>query len=383
MLSVLKDTNGENNLPKELEMANAMHKKEIEDMKERTAETVQSLERQIQGLKNTNTNYENTIKQLQTTQNETEKSCEAKISEVQTKMKDVEEKLKQAIEDKAKQKEAVELDVQVRLLSLNATMDKLKASHTKELERMKLQGENSLNDIKYIYGQEKMALEARLEKAYNELKITQSNKEGNYSSLNLQDMQSNYLDEIQELNAHLGSFKKQSQEEMNSINKQRDDALNKATYLDHELIKLKEAMRTDQTMHEQSSAELSHKLEKAKSLIEANEGIQGELKRLKKQISDMKAYVTKIEGNERRLKVLLSQKESVFDSEKETLKRKLSTERKKATQAHEGCSRVKDDFDKKKMQILQELITKDEQIATLTKQLESGQGGVSSILVTL
>ena len=136
---------------------------------------------------------------------------------------------------------------------------------------------------------------------------------------------------------------------------------------------VKEALANMQSLQEQTSKELAHKLEKAKSLIEANEAIQAELKKYKKQVSDMKSYITKMEANERRLKVLLSQKETTFDSEKETLKRKLSAERKKASQAYEGTTRTKDEHDKKAMQMLQEILAKDKQIAILTKQLESVQ----------
>ncbi len=383
MISVLNNSSGQDRLPKELEMASALHKKEMDDLRESQTSTVQSLERQIVELKTSNADYEAKLKSAQGESQTNSTKWQARVAELEGKLKEQEEKVRLISEEKKKQREAIELDGQMKVMNLNLALEKLKAEHAKEIERTKQQEENTLKDIKYIYGQEKAALEARLEKAHNELKVARSTKEGNDNAANLQEMQAKYLEEIEELNSHLSSFKQQSQEEVETLKQERDEAVERAMELEKELARASGSIRTMQSLHNKSSVELSQKLEKAKELADANEGVQAEIKKSRKQIADMKAHITKLEANERRLKMMFTQKEANFDAERESMKRKLSAERKKATQSQEGCARAKEDYDRKRVQILQDIVTKDEQIALLNKQVEvmhkEAQCTVSSI----
>ena len=358
-MAALNEPGSQNNTPKELELASSIHKNALEDLREQYQEIIKSFERQIADAKNLNNELETKVTELQVDQEALDRVYKGKLEEVDQKLKEAEEKVKAVSEEKKKVKEAMELDTQVKVLNLNSAMEKMKQDHTKELDQMKQKCEISLEDIKYIYQQERISLERRLEKMQSELKLATSNKDTNSTQSQIQDLQTSYIEEIQELNSHLKAFQKQSQEEVQSLTKERDAGVIKSKELQTELTRVKEAYTALQGLYQ-----------KAKASLDANEGIQAELKKCKMQITDMKAHIAKLEGSERRLKVMLANKESAFESEKETMKRKFSAERKKATQAHDGYSRAKDECDKKLTQVLQDIIAKDHMISQLTKQLE-------------
>ena len=166
----------------------------------------------------------------------------------------------------------------------------MQKEHGSEVESIKLQSENALNDIKYIYEQEKLAIENRLDKSKHNLKALelQTQDSGERPNLNLQEIQNNYLEEIQELNIHLDAFKKQSYDEIKSVKKQRDDALKRVSTMEIQLNKMKSHMRNNQNIHDQSSKTLKSKLEKAKMLLDASEGSNDHLKKLRKQNQQLK-----------------------------------------------------------------------------------------------
>lgn len=53
----------------------------------------------------------------------------------------------------------------------NLELERLKKNHAIELEEQKVTSEQALVDIKYLYEQEKIKLEERLDKAHNELRM--------------------------------------------------------------------------------------------------------------------------------------------------------------------------------------------------------------------
>ena len=87
--------------------------------------------------------------------------------------------------------------------------------------------------------------------------------------------------------------------------------------------------------------------------------------------------MAKVEAGEKRMKDLLTEKEKELDEEKMEYKRRLNTERKKAVQSNEGNNKLKEEFDKKKATLLEEIIYKDEHITHLSKQLDESKKEVA------
>ena len=321
-MTALKQPNLEiNTTPKMLELASEMHKKDLAEVKEQYAEVIKSLEAQFAEVKSTTNASDVIVKDLSQQNTELKNILQYKEKEIDKIVKEHDEKVKKLEEEKKRIKVAIELDTEMKLANIAQIMERQKEEDSKSLERVKTECERSLNDIKYLHEQEKNSLESRLEKATQELKSLQSTKESSANnSVVIRDMQNNYLLEIQELNAHLDAFKKQSYEELACLKKQRDDAYKKVESL---LASNPKAAGTNSTPNTSissatgtSKSSRSSKIGMMKSkgkctaAAEFAEGTQKEMTKLKKQNNDLKSYITKLETSEKKLKTMMAQKEN-------------------------------------------------------------------------
>jgi len=380
MLSALNPCSDNNKTPKELEIASELHKKELEEISKNHEKVLGTLQAQLDQYKKSVEVKENSLKELVTSYHNKESDYDKKCSELEIVKKELDSKIKGFDEEKQKLKDAFELEQNLKINELNSAYEKLKVEHATELSQIKSQSENTLKDIKEIFEAEKASLTEQLAKAHNEILVMQKNQNSLGGTQNC-------LEEIRELNAHLDAFKKQSQEEILGLKKQKEDLQKRAETAEEELNSLKHTMRNTQMIYDQSAKNFKQKLEKAQQLIETNENAQTELQKCKKQINELKNSLSKYENGEKRFKSLFSQKEKEIEDLKEENKQKLNNERKKALQAHENYARVKEEFEHKKAVILKEIVAKDELIENLSKQLEKTQkrtiNGLTTSYMTL
>ena len=92
-----------------------------------------------------------------------------------------------------------------------------------------------------------------------------------------------------------------------------------------------------------------------------------ESRKLKKQVSQLKGAILKLEANEKRLRAFAAEREKDFERERAELKKRLQQKRNEADDA----MRKKEEFDKKKGKILTELLRKDERIYFLQEKLKA------------
>lgn len=71
--------------------------------------------------------------------------------------------------------------------------------------------------------------------------------------------------------------------------------------------------------------------------------------------SGSRSKIKKIEHSEKTLRTLLNEKESYVDEEKNDLKKKLGSERKKSEQMMEFANKLKEEYNKKHAIIVQEV----------------------------
>lgn len=109
--------------------------------------------------------------------------------------------------------EQLETGYQNKLEAQINLIERLKLEHAKEAEKLKIESENALKDIKYIYDQEKMVLDGRMEKQNNTIKLLQMRKDSANTN-NLSDLKTQYVEEIHDLNLQLETFKQHSMEEL-------------------------------------------------------------------------------------------------------------------------------------------------------------------------
>ena len=150
MMAALNPLGDGNKIPKELQIAAELHKKEVEELRKEQAAVVTSLEAQIKELKLTLGNQELALKDAQVTVQEQIAEGQKKQIEWDNVQKDLENKLRKCDEDRQKQKDAIELDSHLKLASAGSALEKVKIEHAKEIEKLKFQSETALQDIKYL-----------------------------------------------------------------------------------------------------------------------------------------------------------------------------------------------------------------------------------------
>ena len=91
-----------------------------------------------------------------------------------------------------------------------------------------------------------------------------------------------------------------------------------------------------------------------------------ESRKLRKQVGQLKGTVSKLENNERRMRVTAAEREKEYEKERTDLKKKIQQKRAELDEA----VRKKDEFEKKKSKILIELLRKDERIYFLQEKLK-------------
>jgi DNA-binding FrmR family transcriptional regulator len=89
---------------------------------------------------------------------------------------------------------------------------------------------------------------------------------------------------------------------------------------------------------------------------------------LKNKVNEYKDQIQAIETNERRLKEQLIDKDTELEEERQKCQ-KLVEERLKYIQLRECCLKSKDNYEKRKNNMIKEMMEKEEQIHNVTKQL--------------
>lgn len=272
MISALKEECGRRNeLPRELEIVGAVHKKELAEIKEKHQEALSVLKGRVKELQAENEKLKAANCQLAAKQELSEREWRVKLEEKAAKCKEAEWKIKKAEECHRVAPKEVE---------------KLKAEYKKKLTEMK----SKCEEIIAKHKQEKGQVEERLKKVEREL----LEQKAMYN---------------EELNCQLEKYK-EAGKELRGMQTQRDSALEQI-----------------QTFRERvgHTKKLKHELLRAKDLLEASEEKMEELKKARTQLVEMKGRVRKLEKSEARLKNTVAE----LEQEKNLLQEQLENEKEK------------------------------------------------------
>jgi chromosome segregation ATPase len=270
MISALKQER-QNEFPQELEIVNAVHKKELAEIKEKHQEALNVLKARIKELQVENEKIKASGNQLATKNELAEREWKVKYEEVKSKYKDAEWKLKKAEDDKHK---------------------------SKEVEKLKNECKKKLTEMKDKYKQEQNKLEEKV----RILEVT-----------NIQ-----YTEQINELILQLENYK-EVDKELKGMQTQRDSAL--------------EQIQTFRGKINQTR-KLKSELLKAKDLLEASEEKMEELKKARIQVLELKGHIHKLQKSTVQLKSTITELEQEksaiqknFMQEKEKLEIGFNRER--------------------------------------------------------
>jgi hypothetical protein len=199
MIRALKPSS--NNVPKEIDLINEMHSKQLADAKQRQLELTANFEKKINDLRTSLFQCENERRNEIQQKEEIERVYKAKLEEVERRCKELEQRAIDLSYARKDQEEFATINTETKLNELNNLLDKTKTEHSKEIAKLKENYNNSLNEIKEIYEQEKVNVEAKLEKANAVIRSLQKNKEEVHESY--LDNNENRLEEVED-NEKLG-----------------------------------------------------------------------------------------------------------------------------------------------------------------------------------
>eukprot|EP00826_Nyctotherus_ovalis_P003770 TRINITY_DN10774_c0_g3_i6.p1 TRINITY_DN10774_c0_g3~~TRINITY_DN10774_c0_g3_i6.p1 ORF type:complete len:453 (-),score=108.44 TRINITY_DN10774_c0_g3_i6:90-1448(-) len=192
---------------KETALTKELHEKELAELKQLHTEVAAVLKGQINDLRSTLSQCEDELKITKKQNAALEQNCKAKTFECE----ELEAKLLKADAERKKLEENIESSAEERDERL--IVDKAKNMHSEELERVKKQYNETINEIMSIYEREKSAMELRLERANSEINELKSYKERYKKNESLERMQEGYLAQIKLLSEQLEEFKQNESEE--------------------------------------------------------------------------------------------------------------------------------------------------------------------------
>eukprot|EP00826_Nyctotherus_ovalis_P057587 TRINITY_DN7882_c0_g1_i17.p1 TRINITY_DN7882_c0_g1~~TRINITY_DN7882_c0_g1_i17.p1 ORF type:complete len:497 (-),score=110.82 TRINITY_DN7882_c0_g1_i17:147-1637(-) len=168
MIRALKPSS--NNVPREIDLINEMHSKQLAEAKQRQAELAASFEAKINELRASLAQSENERKNGERQREEMGRVYRVRLEEMELKCK----KVGECVND-----EREEFDVlsdKAKVGELNELLDKVRSEHSEELARLKEQYDSSLDEMKQMYEQEKSNMEAKLKKANTVIRSLQDTK---------------------------------------------------------------------------------------------------------------------------------------------------------------------------------------------------------------
>ena len=105
----------------------------------------------------------------------------------------------------------MEEEFQKKLIIIENQVKKMKKDHGEEMKNLQVDAGQQLNEYKDIYEKEKQVIEARLQKALNDIKKYQSHIEQN-SQQNINELEEKHLNEITRLREEMDNLCKIIQE---------------------------------------------------------------------------------------------------------------------------------------------------------------------------
>eukprot|EP00826_Nyctotherus_ovalis_P057484 TRINITY_DN7861_c0_g1_i12.p1 TRINITY_DN7861_c0_g1~~TRINITY_DN7861_c0_g1_i12.p1 ORF type:complete len:295 (+),score=58.79 TRINITY_DN7861_c0_g1_i12:179-1063(+) len=147
-----------NNVPKEINLINEMHNRQLAEAKQRQIDLTIDFEKKINNLRASLLEYENERKSMEDQRQQMERVYRAKLEESEARCRELEKRT--AYTDHARnQKGVITPDTEAELL------EKAKNEHSKELAELNNHHDQPLAEIKQMHEQERLSMKNKLEEA--------------------------------------------------------------------------------------------------------------------------------------------------------------------------------------------------------------------------
>ncbi|KAL4483348.1 hypothetical protein ABPG72_007990 [Tetrahymena utriculariae] len=334
-----------NKINKEIQILEDKHQKEIQSAKEK----IELFQAQLEQEKKQNSykvsllENENQVQRIQAEHLKTEIQKNQHLINLQNSKYETLFRAAEA-EKKALQDE-IENQWKKRVDQLESQIEKEKIDSNNQRQNMLKEMEANLENLKICHEHEKHLLWTKVNALSNEKNIVQGSCEQNQELYN--------------------ELKRRSKEDRDNFMKEIDSLKNKIFQLEQENLKIQHYEML-QLQHENQI--------KQKELV-----FEEERKKYIFKIKEMTVQIKKAEQVEKNLQTLIREKDFIIEDNKKEHQKKLYLEKKKSENLQEAANKIKEDYTKKNAFVIQEILTKEEKIKKLNKEIMKQGVSISKI----
>ncbi|KAL4434919.1 hypothetical protein ABPG74_021258 [Tetrahymena malaccensis] len=334
-----------NKINKEIQILEGKHQKEMQSTKEK----IELLQAQLEQEKKQNSykisllENENQAQRIQAEHLKTEIQKNQHLINLQNSK--YETLLKTAESEKKALQDEIENQWKKRVEQLENNIEKEKIDSNNTRQNMLKEMEANLENLKICHEHEKHLLWTKVNALSNEKNIVQGSCEQNQELYN--------------------ELKRRSKEDRDNFMKEIDSLKNKIFQLEQENLKIQHYEML-QLQHENQI--------KQKELV-----FEEERKKYIFKIKELTVQIKKAEQVEKNLQTLIREKDFIIEDNKKEHQKKLYLEKKKSENLQEAANKIKEDYTKKNAFVIQEILTKEEQIKKLNKEIMKQGVSISKI----
>ncbi|EAS07066.2 hypothetical protein TTHERM_00681720 (macronuclear) [Tetrahymena thermophila SB210] len=334
-----------NKMNKEIQILEDKHQKEMQSTKEK----IEFLQAQLEQEKKQNSykvsllENENQAQRIQAEHLKIEIQKNQHLINLQNSK--YETLLKTAEAEKKALQDEIENQWKKKVEQLEIQLEKEKIDSNNQRQNMLKEMEANLENLKICHEHEKHLLWTKVNALSNEKNIVQGSCEQNQELYN--------------------ELKRRNKEDRDNFMKEIEALKNKIFSLEQENLKIQHYEML-QLQHENQL--------KQKELV-----FEEERKKYIFKIKEMTVQIKKAEQVEKNLQTLIKEKDFIIEDNKKEHQKKLYLEKKKSENLQEAANKIKEDYTKKNAFVIQEILTKEEQIKKLNKEIMKQGVSISKI----
>ena len=330
--------------PQQLKDAQDQHTAELNSLKSKHKEVIDSYESHLSVLKNTNSDLEYQLREQKMKSEDAVLKLKQENYLLTEQKRELENKIEE-LNSKNDKKKAERLESEVD--KLNKELEKSKLDAEEDLKSAREQTQQCLQELKEIYQQDKQALEKQVEKLQWELKLQKEQLENEY-----QEKINSSLSE--KLESAIDESSKQMQELVHARREAEEAAEKWRTELQILVSDIGSKLNT------RKKSNIKDRIESTQHMLTFAENTQEELKKLRTQMKSFQKLISSLESTSARQKEVIKQKDEEIDHLKRNIRLRASEERK-----HLDVS----NSNKQKETLSEQLLEKETEISRLKRQL--------------
>ncbi|CDW83552.1 UNKNOWN [Stylonychia lemnae] len=350
--------------PRAYEYSQGLHKREISELRI-------DYETQIKEMRNQLALKDAQCKDVSIQMESIQIDNQRKVQELELDKRDLENKIKKV--ELEKQQYLIQAETAQSQTSQIQDYKDLLEEKSIEIERIKIQHENHIQDLRQSQNKQTNENEDQIQRLKSKLNQMENEVQQKFQS-QLKNQQDKYLKEVEDLQNQLFDSQRRQREETMMTMHERDELAEKCSKLERSLDKIRNAPQpvTVHLSEENFNTSRSSK-QKQQRLEEENDYLNTQLTKISNQLKEAREDLNQYQTNERQLKKEISARLDEIDQQRMDFQRKINEERRKYTLLEDEMVTMKMDLDRKKNEFVSILNDKDSLIQELKRDIDQSK----------